>query len=252
MKANDILAKAAATLNQRGTDRDQKEERSMAKATAIYRAITGREPVSMEEQNGWLFMICLKLARISIKSKNDDLIDLVGYSALFAESMMQPETDEPAAKPDCDCPACQLRRLIEGRKQGESAETPLEVESDGSIADLLGDIFDKLSRKGNIEAAANMAKETNQAIMAIRGGHANILHLLREDAEGNETLYMSPINFDKAEQQVYPVSREHLDKMWAEALQENPEAVVIGKEHMLELLEAGIKRAVAEYPEIVR
>src|SRR5690606_41046277 len=62
--ARPIFNDAAATLKQRGADYDGKGyqggERSMEATVAIFKAWTG---VELSEQDGWRFMIALKMAR---------------------------------------------------------------------------------------------------------------------------------------------------------------------------------------------
>lgn len=84
MQIDERLAKVAGIIAERGTSRDlPRGERSIAKACAIFNAITGH---SLSVPDGWRFMIALKLARMSAgKYKEDDYDDLIGYSALLAE-----------------------------------------------------------------------------------------------------------------------------------------------------------------------
>ena len=81
-----LLREALNTLVERGKRRDNTEgqgERSMEKAVAIFNAWTGS---SMDEEDGWRFMICLKQAReIQGNFHRDDCVDLVGYSSLLGE-----------------------------------------------------------------------------------------------------------------------------------------------------------------------
>lgn len=89
-----LLQEAQNVLAQRGKQRDdtQTGERSMAHAVGIFNAVTGGR---MLERDGWLFMVCLKLARSrsSINVGNydqDDYIDLLGYTSLLAECVAGP------------------------------------------------------------------------------------------------------------------------------------------------------------------
>jgi hypothetical protein len=82
-----ILNDAAATLKQRGADYDGKGyqggERSMEATVAIFKAWTG---VELSEQDGWRFMIALKMARsMTGKPKLDTYVDMAGYTALLGE-----------------------------------------------------------------------------------------------------------------------------------------------------------------------
>lgn len=91
MTAESILQNALDTLKDRATQRDTPNgERSMLKAINLFNSIrlTLGHPLSnMSEQDGWLFMMCLKLARASGGDfREDDYIDLAGYAALLGET----------------------------------------------------------------------------------------------------------------------------------------------------------------------
>lgn len=81
-----ILREAGNTLNQRGVDYDGKGgERSMAHAVQIFNTIVKREG-AMSEQDGWIFMLALKQARMMQgKPKMDTYVDLAGYAGLLGE-----------------------------------------------------------------------------------------------------------------------------------------------------------------------
>lgn len=93
MKANEFIQDALRVLESRGKQRDSGngEERSMSTTVDIFNAATkGR--YAMSEEDGWLFMLCLKLGRDAnqkeykgVKYNRDDIVDLVGYSALYGE-----------------------------------------------------------------------------------------------------------------------------------------------------------------------
>lgn len=90
--AADFLRKALNTLTDRANSRDTPSgERSMRLTVALYQTLTGQQ---LSEREGWLFMICLKLARgqqgaAKGKVNLDDYIDLAGYAALIGESQAQ-------------------------------------------------------------------------------------------------------------------------------------------------------------------
>lgn len=78
-----ILNEAANTIYNRAASRDIEQERSAELTVEIFNAITGRD---LTEEDGWIFLLALKLARSRRGTVNpDDLLDLVGYSALLAE-----------------------------------------------------------------------------------------------------------------------------------------------------------------------
>lgn len=83
--ASKYLEEAAQTLGQRAKDRDQKEERSMAKIVQIHNLFHG---TNMTEAEGWSFMATLKKVRANIGDnfRPDDYVDQLNYTALEAES----------------------------------------------------------------------------------------------------------------------------------------------------------------------
>lgn len=105
MNANKFIEDALHVLTTRGKQRDSGngEERSMNSTVDIFNAATkGR--YNMPEEDGWLFMLCLKLGRDAnqkehkgVRYNRDDIVDLIGYSALYGECK-----SEKAAKPSED------------------------------------------------------------------------------------------------------------------------------------------------------
>lgn len=84
------LEAVAATIGERGKTRDlAKGERSMARCVRMFNAATGRD---LSAREGWLFMLCLKTARMATgRYKEDDYLDHTGYSALMAEEAKREE-----------------------------------------------------------------------------------------------------------------------------------------------------------------
>ncbi len=82
--APSILLKAREHLKDRAATRDRDDgERSMARTVRIFNAARGRD---LTEEEGWLFMIALKIARSQAGGYNaDDYDDLAAYSALLGE-----------------------------------------------------------------------------------------------------------------------------------------------------------------------
>lgn len=80
-----FLKKASDTMTQRAEDRDQKEERSMAKIVQIFNTLHGTE---LTESQGWNFMVLLKMVRAQLGEnfREDDYIDQIAYMGLEAES----------------------------------------------------------------------------------------------------------------------------------------------------------------------
>lgn len=88
--APEILKRAAQHIADRATSRDLPQgERSMARAAAAFSALTGKP---LTEQDGWLFMVCLKAARATAGAHNpDDAEDGAAYFALFGEAQAKAE-----------------------------------------------------------------------------------------------------------------------------------------------------------------
>lgn len=87
--AEAVLKDALDALRKRGEQRDQPDgERSMSRAVDIFNSVTRRD--AMHELEGWIFMVCLKLARSQQGGFNiDDYIDAAAYCALAAESIVE-------------------------------------------------------------------------------------------------------------------------------------------------------------------
>ena len=88
MKAEDILQNAATLLIERAKERDLEQERSMRRAVGAFNILADkyRRIGRMTETEGWLFVICLKLARGTAGSfRLDDWQDAAAYCALLAE-----------------------------------------------------------------------------------------------------------------------------------------------------------------------
>lgn len=82
--ASGILIEAADAISERATLRDQPTgERSMRRAVQAFNAMYG---ANVTEQQGWQFMVLLKMARGSAgRIHLDDFTDQAGYSALAGE-----------------------------------------------------------------------------------------------------------------------------------------------------------------------
>ena len=107
-RAPDILQAGIDAMADRAATRDQPSgERSMACAVAIYHAAKGSTTIDTE-RDGWLFMVCLKLARAQGGGHNlDDYIDGAAYCALMGEAAdgqpggtVAPEPAPPPAPDD--------------------------------------------------------------------------------------------------------------------------------------------------------
>ena len=90
MQASDILRTSATIIDERASLRDIEQERSMSRTVALFNTLLGlkRPDEGMTELEGWLFMICLKMARaMAGRPVLDDFIDAAAYCALAAESL---------------------------------------------------------------------------------------------------------------------------------------------------------------------
>lgn len=84
IKAYDICQQAIDTMRERGKTYDKQEERSMGKTVAAFNALTGH---SLTEEQGWLFMVMLKMARAQQgEYKHDNYLDGTAYFALAGEA----------------------------------------------------------------------------------------------------------------------------------------------------------------------
>lgn len=83
LKAHDLLEQARTTMLARSVERDVEEERAMLPTIRLFAAMCG---VELTEYQGWMFMVCLKMARAhGGKFRADDYIDMASYIALAAE-----------------------------------------------------------------------------------------------------------------------------------------------------------------------
>lgn len=92
--ASELLQESAALIKQRGVERDAEGgERSMKRTVESFNAMTGHK---LTEEDGWLFMMMLKLSRSRAgKTQPDDYKDLISYSALLSECALKGKVDEP-------------------------------------------------------------------------------------------------------------------------------------------------------------
>lgn len=89
--AEAYLKEAQATLVQRGTERGTEEtERAMGRIVRVFNEVTGR---NLTEEEGHIFMLSLKLVRSRRGYKEDDYVDLIGYSSLLAEATQKGKSD---------------------------------------------------------------------------------------------------------------------------------------------------------------
>lgn len=89
--ASDFIHHADLTLAQRGKQYDVggKQERSMAKIVAAFNAVHDADGAQLTEQQGWAFMLLLKLVRGAHAPHLDSALDAVGYSALYGECVAE-------------------------------------------------------------------------------------------------------------------------------------------------------------------
>ncbi|HFO4998489.1 TPA: DUF6378 domain-containing protein [Escherichia coli] len=100
--AADLLRLAAETIEQRGKQNgyDRKEEKSAPKIATIYNAKKGANLTPLDV---WDLLICLKEARLEAILVNesdptDTLVDLISYSALKAEQILNDQEEEKKKK----------------------------------------------------------------------------------------------------------------------------------------------------------
>ena len=117
--ASELLAVAAKTLGERGADYDPTKaagERSMPAVVPIFKELSGKE---LTEQEGWLFMVAMKLARIKTSpAKLDSHVDLIAYVSLYSESVLA--SHEPNFKDSGNAPHPNRQEIEKGIAQGRS------------------------------------------------------------------------------------------------------------------------------------
>lgn len=89
--AESLLAEVQDILRERGKHYGDgvAVERNMAKCVKLFNALTGTE---LTEEDGWIFMMLLKLSRIKSGQFRDDTYkDLIGYAVLTAETALNGE-----------------------------------------------------------------------------------------------------------------------------------------------------------------
>lgn len=83
--ATDFLEASAEVLQKRAEDRGVDTERAMETIVKMFNELTGRD---LTETEGWEFMCLLKMVRSKSNPIADDYIDMIGYTALAAESQL--------------------------------------------------------------------------------------------------------------------------------------------------------------------
>ena len=87
--APEFLRKALTAIQNRASERDQAQERSMARTVNMFNALTDHV---QSEREGWMFMVCLKAARAQVgRLQLDDYTDGGAYFALAGESAVGEE-----------------------------------------------------------------------------------------------------------------------------------------------------------------
>ena len=86
MNAPEYLNRSIATLAQRAKTYDSPAgEKSIGKTVRVFNALTQH---NLSDQDGWLFMLCLKLSRSQQggEFQSDTFVDLASYAALMGEA----------------------------------------------------------------------------------------------------------------------------------------------------------------------
>ena len=85
MNAKEIMEKAIAIVDGHAADRDIGKERSMKKIVEVFNKLTGHE---LTEREGDIFMVCLKLVRMQVKTNDmDSYVDALGYISMASETV---------------------------------------------------------------------------------------------------------------------------------------------------------------------
>ena len=135
IRAPDFCTTAARLMDDRGKERDNEGERSMARCVATFNTMTGHE---LTEEDGWQFMVYLKHSRARGGSfRLDDYEDAVAYQALAAEAAHEAHVVKvcnEAAKAMQDAP-------IPASLEGLLPETPEVVHVQGTMPVDVGRIL---------------------------------------------------------------------------------------------------------------
>lgn len=84
MNAIDLMQKGMNAIGDRANERDTESERSMCSAVGAFNAMYG---TSLTEEQGWAFMVLLKMSRAKGgEVRKDDYVDGAAYFALMGES----------------------------------------------------------------------------------------------------------------------------------------------------------------------
>ena len=82
--APEFLQKAMDAIQNRAAERDQEQERSMARTVDMFNALTDH---ALSEREGWMFMVCLKMVRAQQgRLQLDDYVDGSAYFGLAGEA----------------------------------------------------------------------------------------------------------------------------------------------------------------------
>lgn len=83
MSATKLLEEAQNCIGDRASERDTSSERSMKATIDAFNAMYGE---SLSEEQGWAFMVLLKMSRAKGgEYRSDDYVDMCGYAALMGE-----------------------------------------------------------------------------------------------------------------------------------------------------------------------
>lgn len=97
--AKAILEEGISVMKDRAATYDKAQgERSMRATVEAFNALTG---LNMSEEQGWLFMVCLKASRSQQGVfKEDNYVDGAAYFGLYGECASQhlPDAEDPSAK----------------------------------------------------------------------------------------------------------------------------------------------------------
>lgn len=77
-----LLTEAAETIGARAAERDVESERSMVRCVAAFNVMFGKD---ITEEQGWLFMVLLKMSRSTVGHRRDDFSDGASYFGLAGE-----------------------------------------------------------------------------------------------------------------------------------------------------------------------
>lgn len=163
LSAADFLKRAEELMRSRGATYDAKDrqERSMGRIVSTFNVLTGRGRDALTEEDGWLFMVILKLVRLRSAPTyhHDSNEDFVAYASLMAEAAMYSRRESDLRNAEVSEFLWEERLWV--HPQPESATKKPDLSNLAEIAARLDLTVDELLSEWP-EAAFSAAKEAKK------------------------------------------------------------------------------------------